>query len=134
MCVCTGQHARLLIGEASSPRTRPRSVGACTLVRGLFSMLMLSAQNLLTQRLRASATFTFAVPELITMKAPSDLCLLSEAHKVKIKGDFRLGLENAFHCLSFFLGRLLLHVLLLYPLLVPVRQQLIIKVKEHVSI
>lgn len=101
-------------------------MGACTVVRGLLSTLMLLAQNLLTQRLRASATFTFtfAFTKLITLEASSDLRVPSEARKVKIKGDSRLGLETAFHCLAFFLGwLLLLHVLLFCPLLVPVRQQ-----------
>lgn len=55
-------------------------------------------------RLRASVTFTFACPKPITMKASSHLCVPSQVHKVQIKGDSRLGLENASHRLSFFLG------------------------------
>lgn len=82
---CTWQHIRLNIRGASSPRTRLQSAGMCTMVRGLFSTLMLLAQNLLTQRLRASATFTFAFPKPITMKASSDLCVPSDRTRLKYR-------------------------------------------------
>lgn len=124
--VCgTQEHIWMNICEVHSPRIRLWRVGACAM-RGLFSMLLLLAQNLLTQRLRATATFNLFFFYNQNHETHPQICVFFlEYTRLKWK-DFRLGFRLCFSiCFFSFLIFVLAATLLLYLLLyiAPVLQQ-----------